>query len=86
MSALGQFCDVYGFHKNFKVIRDTPIAILATVIRDERVRVHILIVNQALYLGASLDRHFGIPVSDNLYDSGRYFGIYHDNQFIPFKS
>ena len=55
----------------------------------------ILIVNQALYFGASLDhslinpnqiRYFRITVSDNPYDSGRYFGIDHDNQFITFKT
>ena len=72
-----------------------PIQRVATVIRDEHGHVQILIVNQELYYGASLDhsvinpnqtRHFGIPVSDNPYDSERDFGINHDDQFIPFKS
>ena len=95
MSASGQCCDVYGFHDNFKVIEDVTIARVATLIHNEHRRVHILIVNQELYFGASLDhslintnqiRHFGILVSDNPYDSGRDFGIHHDYQFIPFKS
>ena len=30
--------------------------------------------------------NFRIPVSDNTYDPGRYFGIDHDNQFMPFKT
>ena len=86
LSVLGHFCDVYGFRDNFECIKDVTISRVSIGICDEHGRVRILIVNQALYLGASLDRHFGIPVSDNLYDSGRYFVIYHDNQFIPFKS
>ena len=94
MSASGQCCDVYGFHDNFKVIEDVTIARVATLIHNEHRRVHILIVNQELYFGASLDhslinpnqiRHFRIPVSDNLYNSGKYFGIDHDGQFINFK-
>ena len=65
------------------------------VVRYEHGCVNILIVNQALYFGASLDhslintnqiRNFGIPVSDNPYDSGRSFGIDHEDQFIPFKT
>ena len=95
MSASGQCYDVYGFHDNWKGIEDVPIARVDTVIRDEHKHVHIPIVNQALYFGASLDhslinsnqiRHFGILVSDNLYDSGQDSGINHDDQFIPFKT
>ena len=94
LSASGQYCDIYGSHDNFKGIEDVPIARVATVISNEHGRVHILIVNKSLYLGASLEhslininqiRHFGIPISDNTYDSGRYFGIDHEDQFIPFK-
>ena len=95
LSASGQCCDVYGFHDNFKGIGEVPIEILATGIRDEHVRVRILIVNKALHFGASLEhslinpnqiRNFGILVSDNPYDSGQDFDIDYDNQFIPFKS
>ena len=72
-----------------------PIARLATGIRDEHGRVNILVVNKSLYFGESLYhsfinpnqiRNFGIPVSDNPYDSGRYFDINHGDQFIPFKT
>ena len=95
LSASFQWCDINGFHKLFKGIKDVPIARLATGTHDKNGNVHILIVNQALYFGASLDhslinpnqiRHFRILVSDNLYDSGQYLGIDHDNQLIPFKT
>ena len=90
----GQLCDVYGLHNNFKGVKDVPIAIVSRVIPNEHERVHILVINQSLYFGSSLYhslispnqiRHFRIPVSDNPYDSRRYFGINHDNQFILFK-
>ena len=86
--------NVYGFYENFKGIKDMPIARLATGIRDKHGRVRILIEDQALYFGERLDhslintnkiRHFGIPISDNPYDSGRDFSIDHDDQFITFK-
>ena len=95
LSASGQYCDIYGSHDKFKGIEDVPIARVATVICYEHIHLHILIFNQAIYLGAILDHslintnqisHFGIPVSDNPYDSERDFGINHDDQFIPFKS
>ena len=95
MSASGQYCDIYGSHDNFKGIEDVPIARVATVISNEHGRVHILIVNKSLYFGTSLDhlfinlnqiRNFGIPVSENPYDSGQDFGINHNNQLIPIKS
>ena len=94
-SASGQFCDVYGFQENFKGTKYVPIARVATEIRNEHGRVRILIVNQELYFGTSLDhlfinlnqiRNFGIPVSENPYDSGQDFGINHNNQLIPIKS
>ena len=89
LSASGQWSDVYSFHDNFKGIKDVPIERVATGICDEHKRVHILIINQALYFGASLDhslinpnqiKHFGIRVSNNPFDSGRDFGIDHDDQ------
>ena len=91
----GQCCDVYGFQDNFKGIEDVPIVRLDTVICNKHGRVHILVFNQALYFGASLYyslinpnqiRYFGIPVSENMYDSGQDFGINHDDHFIPFKT
>ena len=95
MSASGQFCDIYIFHNNFKGIKEVPIARVATLISDEHGHVHILIINQALYFGASLDhsfintnqvRNFGITVSEKMYDFGRDFVIDHEDQFIPFKT
>ena len=86
LSTLGQCFDVYGFHYKFKGIKYVPIARVSTGLRDEHGHMYIIIVNQALCFGAILDhslinpnqiRNFGIPVSDNLYDSGRYFGINH---------
>ena len=72
-----------------------PISRVDTVIFYEHGHVHILIVKQALYFGESLyhsiinpnqRRNFGIPVSDNPYDSGQDFGIDREDQFIPFNT
>ena len=72
-----------------------PISRVDTVICYEHGHVHILIVKQALYFGESLyhsiinpnqRRNFGIPVSDNPYDSGQDFGIDREDQFIPFNT
>ena len=79
LSASGHCWDVYGFHDDFKGTLDVPVARVARGIHNENRSVHIMIVNQALYFGASLEhspikpnqiRHLGIPVSDNPYDSG----------------
>ena len=94
LRASGQCCGVYGFHNNSEGIKYVLIARVATLIRDEHRRVRIMIVIQTLYSVAILDhslinsnqiRNFGIPVSDYPNDSGRYFGINHDDQFIPFN-
>ena len=86
LSASGQCRDVYGFHDDFKGVEDVLIGRVAKGIRNEHGRVNIMIFNQAIYFGARLDhslintnhiRHFRIPVSDNPYDSGQYFGINH---------
>ena len=86
LCASDQCCDVYGSQENFQGIKDVPIAILATGISDKHGRVQILIVNKTIYSGSNLDHslinlnqiiHFGIPVSDNPYDSGRDSGIDH---------
>ena len=72
LSASGQCYDVYGFHDNFKGVEDVTITRVSTGICDVHGRMHILIINQALYFGISLDhslintnqiRHFGIMVS-----------------------
>src|SRR6056300_44752 len=55
----------------------------------------ILIVNEGLYFGASLDhslinpnqiRIFGIPVWDNLFDPDKEMGIKTEEIFIPFQT
>ena len=55
----------------------------------------ILIINEGLYFGQGLEhslinpnqiRHYGIPVSDDPFDSSREFGIDHEELFIPFST
>ena len=81
------------FHNDFDAIKDTPIARVATAYQDEDGAIYILIINEALYFGSSMDhslinpnqiRHFGIAVSDDSYNSSRDLGIDHDDVFIPF--
>ena len=95
LSPTGQTCDVQGFHDNFDSIKDVPIGTVATVFRDEHGARHALIIHEALYFGNDMDhslinpnqiRHFGIPVSDDPYDSTRDFGIDHAELFIPFET
>ena len=93
LSTTGQQCNVNGFHESFDSIPDVPVATAATAYTTSDGTTYILIVNEALYFGSSLDhslinpnqiRHYGIPVSDDPYDSGRPFGIDHAELFIPF--
>lgn len=95
LSTTGQCCNVHGFHNDFDAIEGIPVARAATAIRDDTGATYILIVNEALYFGPSLDhslinpnqiRHFGIPVSDDPFDRSRQFGIDHDELFIPFST
>ena len=95
LSSTGQTCDVKGFHDNFEVIKDVPIARVATAYKDSDGMTYILIINEALYFGQEMDhslinpnqiRHFGIPVSDNTYDGTQDFGIDHEDIFIPFET
>ena len=82
-----------GFHDDFKSIKDVPVATVVTAYRDNNGLIFILIIHEALYFGAQLDhslinpnqiRHYGIPVSDDPYDSTQQFGINHPDVFIPF--
>ena len=95
LSTMGITCDVRGFHDNFELIRDVPMAQVATAFRDEHGATNILIINEALYFGPEMDhslinpnqiRHHGIPVSDDAYDGGRQFGIDHVDIFILFDT
>ena len=67
-----------GFHDDFDATKDIPIARVATAYQDEEGTIYILIINEALYFGSSMDhllinpnqiQHFGIPVSDDAYGS-----------------
>ena len=91
----GLCCDVRGFHESFDAIKDIPIASAATAITDENGVTYILVVNEALYFGSTLDhslinpnqiRHYGIPVSDDPYDPNRELGIDHEELFVPFQT
>ena len=82
------------FYDDFESIKDVPIGTVATVFCDEHGARHALIIHEALYFGNGMDhslinpnqiRHFGIPVSDDSYDSTRDFGISHNELFIPLK-
>ena len=77
ISTSGQCCDVKGFHEEFESIKDVPVARVATKIITPQGETLILIVNEALYFGPSMDhslinpnqiRHYGIPVCDNPYE------------------
>ena len=95
LSTTGQTCDVKGFHDEFEAIKDVPIARVATAYKDTDGNTYILVINEALFFGQSMDhslinpnqiRHFGIPVSDNAYDGASDFGIDHEDLFIPFET
>ena len=89
----GGVCDVKGFYGDFDAIKDIPIARVATAFQDKYCAIYILIINEALYFGPSMDhsliipnqiRHHGIPISDNNYYSNRDLRIDHSDVFIPF--
>ena len=80
LSTSGGVCDVKGFHDDYEAIKDVPIARVATAYCDGSGITYILVINEALFFGTSMDHslinpnqicHNGIPVSDNPYDSGR---------------
>ena len=95
LSMTGGVCDVKGFHDDYDAIKDVPVARVTTAFTDENGAKHILIINEALFFGSTMDhllinpnqiRHFGIPVSDNPYDTEKALGIDHQSIFIPFKT
>ena len=64
------------------------------VVHNERT-VYILIINEALFFGKSMDHSlinpnqiisFGIPVSDDPFVRTQKFGINHEDMFIPFRT
>ena len=75
----GQTCEAYGFHGDLSPISDVPIATVATAWSNTHTGdSFILIFNEVLYFGASLDhsllnpnqmRHYGVDVFDNPYET-----------------
>ena len=75
-------------------MNDIPVARCATAYTDQGTgRTFILIFNETLYFGSSMDhslinpnqmRASGIAVSDNPYDQVHGFGIDHEELFMPF--
>ena len=93
LSYTGQTCDVKGFHDSFESLGNIPIARVATAFVAESGQVYILIINEALYFGQSMDhslinpnqiRSFGIPVCNDPFDPSRDLGIDHAYLFVPF--
>ena len=90
----GQSCDVKGFHDSFDSLKNIPVAQVATAIQRDGLT-FILIINEALYFGSSMDHSlinpnqiwsYGIPVSDDPYDKTRDFGISHEDLYVLFDT
>lgn len=92
----GMVCTVNGFHAGFEPIKDVPIARGATGYHDPKTgRKYLIFINQGLFFGDKMDhslwnpnqiRHYHIPVSDDVYDETREFGINHPDVFLPFET
>lgn len=92
----GVVCTVNGFHNAFDPIKDVPIARGATGYHDPKTgRKYLIFINQGLFFGDKMDhslwnpnqiRHYHIPVSDDIYDETREFGINHPDVFLPFET
>ena len=90
-----QCCEDTGFHNDFEPIKDVPVARVATAYTGSDGITYILIINEALYFGPSMDhslinpnqmRHFGVVVNDNPYDPACDLGIDHEDCFVPFQT
>ena len=96
ISLTGMTCEVHGFHDSFNTVPNVPVAQVATAfIHPTTHETFILIINEALYFGSTMDhslinpnqiRSYGISVSDDPYDKSRPFGIDHEDIFIPFQT
>jgi hypothetical protein len=91
----GMTCSVSPFHEDYKAMQDIPIATCATAVDLTDGTTVILIVNEALYFGDSMDhslinpnqiRVTSIPVNDDPFNQTRPFGIGHPETFIPFAT
>jgi hypothetical protein len=91
----GMTCSVSPFHEGYEAMEDIPIATCATAVDLTDGTTVILIVNEALYFGDTIDhllinpnqvRMTGISVNDDPFNEARPFGIDHSDVFIPFTT
>ena len=91
----GQNCSVSPFSASYDPMQDVQIATCLTAYQDEYGRTWILVFNEVLWFGTTMDhslinpnqiRTTGIPVSDDPFDTTRKLGIAHDKVFIPFST
>ena len=80
LSTAGQLCGVKGFHYSYEAITNVPVARTATEVVHDDGNVYIIIINETLFFGKSMDhslinpnqiRSFGITVSDQPFDRTR---------------
>ena len=77
LSTTGQLCDVKCFHNSYEAIINVPVCRSETAVVHDDSTFYILIGNEALFFGKSMDhslikpnqiRSFGIPVSNDPFD------------------
>ena len=78
LSTTDQLCDLKGFYNSYEAITNVPVVRVVIEVVHDDVTMYILILDEALIFGKSMDhslvnqnqtRSFGIPVSDNPFDS-----------------
>ena len=83
------------FHNSYKAITNVPVDRADTSVVHDDDNVYILIFNEALFFGNSMDhslinpnntRLFFLKVSNDPFDRTREFGIDHEELFITFKT
>ena len=91
----GQTCSVVPFSASYDPMNDVQVATCLTAYTDEYGRTWILVFNEVLWFGTTMDhslinpnqmRMTGTSVSDDPFDSTRKFGINHEKLFIPFST
>ena len=55
LSRTGQCCDVRGFHDDLSDVKDVPVAMVATAVTTCEGEIYILVLNEVLYFGESMD-------------------------------
>lgn len=93
LSYTGQTCNVTGFHDSFDSLGDIPVARVATAYTADSGQTYILIINEALYFGSTMNHSlinpnqihsYGIAVCNDPFDPSRDLGIDRCDLFIPF--